>query len=559
MPKNDPQVETSEENSLESVSEKIRSRLSLSIDKEEFLKRVKKQVAKDRGIKPEKKIMGIVDRLNQEIEKIQTRVRFHDVGTVHHIGNGVATVSGLPNVSIDEIVIFPNGSEGMALNLDRTRVDLIMLGSEEGIRGGDLVQSTGNRLKVPVGSQLLGRIVDPLGNPLDRDESIEASEFRFFSRIAPGVIKRSPVNEPLFTGTKAVDALFPIGRGQRELILGDRQTGKTTIAVDAILSQANSDVRCIYVAIGQKKSSTLSVVETIRKHGVLSNTAIILSSPDDQPALRYLAPYTGMTMAEYFLDQGLDVLIVFDDLSKHANAYRELSLLLRRPPGREAYPGDIFYIHSRLLERACKLNAENGGGSITALPIASTQNGNISAYISTNLISITDGQLVLDADLFNQGQKPAIDIGRSVSRVGSTAQDPAMRELVGNLKLELSQYEEVEHFTKFGTEVNQATRQQIERGKRILNTLKQKPNQPFTFPMTIVILYSLTRGHMDQIPIPEIQSYESELRQYISINETKLLNNINKEAKLTKPIVDELDRVLNMFYEKWIEQKGIPQ
>lgn len=559
MPKNEPQVDLPQENNLESVSEKLKSRLSISIDQEAFLKRVKDQVAKDREIKPKKKIQGIVNRLNRETQKMQTRVRFHDVGTVHHIGNGVATVSGLPNVSIDEIVTFPNGTEGMALNLDKNRVDLIVLGSEKGIRGGDLVQSTGNRLKVPVGSQLLGRIIDPLGNPLDRDEPIEASEFRFFSKIAPGVIKRSPVNEPLFTGTKVVDALFPIGRGQRELILGDRQTGKTTIAVDAILSQANSDVRCIYVAIGQKKSSTLAVIETIRSHGVLPNTAIIISGPDDQPALRYLAPYTGMTMAEYFLDQGLDVLIVFDDLSKHANAYRELSLLLRRPPGREAYPGDIFYIHSRLLERACKLNAENGGGSITALPIAILQNGNLSSYIPTNLISITDGQLVLDADLFNEGQKPAIDIGRSVSRVGGAAQEPAMRELVGDLKLELSQYEEVEHFTKFGTEVDKATRQQIERGKRILNVLKQKPNQPFSFPITIVILYALNHGYLDQIPTPQIPNYENSLREFVSKNETKLLNNIRKEAKLTEEITQELDRVLTAFYDKWIEKKGLRQ
>ena len=559
MPKNDPRVDFPKEDGLKSVSEKIKSRLSISIDQQAFLNRVKEQVAKDRENKPEKKIQGIVDRLNQETQKMETRVRFHDVGTVHHIGHGVATVSGLPNVSIDEIVTFPNGTEGMALNLDRNRVDLIMLGSEKGIRGGDLVQSTGNRLQVPVGSQLLGRIVDPLGNPLDRDEPIEASEFRFFSKIAPGVIKRAPVNESLFTGTKAIDALFPIGRGQRELILGDRQTGKTTLAVDAILSQAHSDVRCIYVAIGQKKSSTLAVIETIRSHGVLSNTAIILSSSDDQPALRYLSPYTGMTMAEYFLDQGLDVLIVFDDLSKHANAYRELSLLLRRPPGREAYPGDIFYIHSRLLERACKLNPENGGGSITALPIATTQNGNISAYIPTNLISITDGQLMLDADLFNQGQKPAIDIGRSVSRVGSAAQEPAMRELVGDLKLELSQFEEVEHFTKFGTEVDKATRQQIERGKRILNVLKQQPNQPISFPMTIVILFALNRGYMDQIPIFQIEKYEDALQEHVSKNETKLLNNIQKEATLTEEIKDELDRVLTAFYDKWIEEKGLRQ
>ncbi len=542
---------------LESLTNNIGQRLSRDVDRKEFLQRVKDKVAQDREHKPEKKITEIVETLKTQTRQITSRVRFHDVGTVQHIGNGVATVSGLPNVSIDEIVTFPTGVEGMALNLEKKSVDLIMLGPEEGIRGGDLVEATGKRLRIPVGSQLLGRIIDPLGNPLDRDEPIEASEFRFFSNIAPSVIKRSPVNESLFTGTKTIDALFPIGRGQRELIVGDRQTGKTTLAVDAILSQKNTDVHCVYVAIGQKKSSTLSVIETIRDHGVLHNTTVILSSPDDQPALRYLAPYSGMTISEYFLDQGLDVLIVFDDLSKHANAYRELSLLLRRPPGREAYPGDIFYIHSRLLERACKLSPENGGGSITALPIAVTQNGNISSYITTNLISITDGQLMLDSDLFNQGQKPAIDIGRSVSRVGGAAQTPAMRELVGNLKLELSQYEEVEHFTRFGTEVDAVTRQQIEKGKRILNALKQKPNQPYTYPITIVLLFALNKGYMDHVPFSLIEDYEEDLRIYFSKNETKLLNIINKEARLSDEITDQLHHLLSSYNEFWNEERGL--
>ncbi len=540
----------------EEIYEGISSRMRLPNSKQEFLKNVREKIDLDRQKKPEKKIKHMVSRLSKQSEKITSRVRFSDVGTVHHIGNGVATVSGLPNVSIDEIVVFPTGVEGMALNLDKKRVDLIMLGSEKEIRGGDLVQATGNRLKVPVGSQLLGRIIDPLGNPLDSDEPIEASEYRYLSRLAPGVIKRAPVNESLFTGTKIIDMLFPIGRGQRELILGDRQTGKTTLAIDAILSQSDTNVRCIYVAIGQKKSSTLATVETLREHDALSYTSIVISSPDDQPALRYLAPYTGITMAEFFLDQGLNVLIVFDDLSKHADSYRELSLLLRRPPGREAYPGDIFYIHSRLLERACKLNKENNGGSITALPIATTQNGNISDYIPTNLISITDGQLVLDTDLFNQGQKPAIDIGRSVSRVGGAAQRPAIRQLVGNLKLELSQYEEVEHFTRFGTDVDQATYLQIEKGKRILNILNQKPNQPVTFPMMVVLLFGLTRGYMEKIPITQLKSYQEELRDYFPKRESKLLNDINRVGELTQEIIEELGIALTAFYNYWIEQKG---
>jgi F-type H+-transporting ATPase subunit alpha len=466
------------------------------------------------------------------------------------------TVSGLPNVSIDEIVTFPTGVEGMALNLEQKRVDLIMLGSEKDIRGGDLVQATGERLRVPVGAGLLGRIVNPLGDPLGRDEPIEASEFRYLSKRAPDVIERSPVNEPLFTGTKTIDTLFPIGRGQRELILGDRQTGKTTLAIDAIISQKDTEVRCIYVAIGQKKSSTLSVINTLRKHEILEQTIVVVSGPDDQPALRYLAPYTGITMAEYFLDQGLDVLVIFDDLSKHADAYRELSLLLRRPPGREAYPGDIFYLHSRLLERACKRSAESGGGSITAIPIAATQDGNISAYIPTNLISITDGQIMLDANLFNQGQKPAIDIGRSVSRVGGAAQKQAMRKLVSNFKLELSQFQEVEHFTRFGTEVDDATMRQIERGKRILAVLKQKPHQTLSFPQMVIVLYALNQGFMDRVDSRRIRRYEAKLIEMISEKETKLLNEIEKQGQLTGEIREGLERMLLAFNERWFHEKG---
>jgi F-type H+-transporting ATPase subunit alpha len=541
---------------LQRLSDRLHSTLKLTTSSEDFLRKVKEKTKQKVEIEPGEIISGLAQRLTTRSEQLTTRVRFKDVGTVQHIGNGVATVSGLPNVSIDEIVTFPTGVEGMALNLEKKRVDLIMLGSEKDIRGGDLVEATGKRLQVPVGSSLLGRVIDPLGNPLDRDEVIEASEYRFLSKIAPGVIKRAPVKEPLYTGTKTIDALFPIGRGQRELILGDRQTGKTTLAIDAILSQKNSDVHCIYVAIGQKKSSTLSVIEILRNNDVLSNTAVVIGSSDDQPALRYLAPYTGMTMAEFFLDQGLDVLIVFDDLSKHADAYRELSLLLRRPPGREAYPGDIFYLHSRLLERACKLNQENGGGSITAIPIAATQNGNISAYIPTNLISITDGQLMLESDLFHAGQKPAIDIGRSVSRVGGQAQESAMRDLVGDLKLELSQYEEVEHFTRFGTEVDEATRLQIQKGKKILNVLKQKPHQPVSFPMVVIILYALNKGYLNEISASQIQVYEDGLKNYIDQKETKLLNDINKKGQITESIENELNRVLSHYNNEWFEKKG---
>ncbi|MDY6873486.1 MAG: F0F1 ATP synthase subunit alpha [Chloroflexota bacterium] len=541
---------------LDAFSKNLAEKSKLAPSTEDFLTDVKHEVAENREVTSRQEIKHLMDHLVKKSAALPTRVRFSNVGTVQHIGNGIATVSGLPNVSIDEIVTFPTGVEGMALNLEQKRVDLIMLGSEKDIRGGDLVQATGERLQVPVGAALLGRIVNPLGDPLDRDEPIEASEYRYLSKDAPGVIERSPVNEPLFTGTKAIDTLFPIGRGQRELILGDRQTGKTTLAIDAILSQKDQDVRCIYVAIGQKKSSTLSVIATLHKHKMMEQTVIVMSGSDDQPALRYLAPYTGITMAEYFLDQGLDVLVIFDDLSKHADAYRELSLLLRRPPGREAYPGDIFYLHSRLLERACKRSPEAGGGSITALPIAATQDGNISAYIPTNLISITDGQIMLDANRFNEGQKPAVDIGRSVSRVGGTAQKPAMRELVSNFKLELSQFQEVEHFTRFGTEVDEATMRQIEQGKRILAVLKQKPHQPLSFPQMVIMLYALNQGFMNRVDSLNIFAYEAELIKTVTEKETKLLNEIENQGQLTDDIRESLERILLAFNESWFLEKG---
>jgi len=559
MESSDPRINRDLDKHLETFSEELANRSRLTHSTETFIKSVRNKVSKKDSDPTRKKIKNLITTIEEKSSDLPSRVRFRDVGTVQHIGNGVATVSGLPNVSIDEIVTFPTGVEGMALNLEQKRVDLILLGNEKGIRGGDLVQATGNRLSIPVGSAFLGRIIDPLGNPLDTDTPIEISEYRFLSRTAPGVIVRSPVNESLFTGTTLIDALFPIGRGQRELILGDRQTGKTTLAIDAILSQKQSDVRCIYVAIGQKKSSTLSVINTLRAHEMLERTSIIISGPDDQPALRYLAPYAGMTLAEYFLDLGMDVLVVFDDLTRHADAYRELSLLLRRPPGREAYPGDIFYLHSRLLERACKLDQDQGGGSITALPIATTQNGNISGYIPTNLISITDGQIVLDTNLFNQGQKPAIDIGRSVSRVGGAAQKPAIRNLVGDLKLELSQYQEVEHFTRFGTEVDDATRNQIQKGQLILAVLKQKPHNPTSFAGTVVILYAHNHGYLDQIPLRKIAKFKNKLVRHFYTHEAKLASEIEKTGELTPSIEEQLTQALDDFSQVWLEEKGASQ
>ncbi len=393
----------------------------------------------------------LLEVLRERIAYVEPGVSFLDVGTVQHVGHGVATLSGLPDVRTDELVTFPTGVQGLVLNLEHDRVDVILLGSEEGIQGGDLVTATGERLRVPASHHLLGRVVNPLGQPLDGRGPIDSTIHWYLEHDAPGIIERSPVDQPLQTGWKMIDALIPIGRGQRELIIGDRQTGKTTLAVDAIINQRDCGVACVYVAIGQKKSSTLAVIETLRQSNALSYTAVVVSSPDDPPALRYLAPYAGCTMAEGIMKEGRDVLIVYDDLTKHADAYRELSLLLRRPPGREAYPGDVFYLHSRLLERACKLSPQAGGGSITALPIVETQRGNISAYIPTNLISITDGQIVLDESLFHKGIKPAIDAGRSVSRVGGAAQIEAMHRVSATLRLELAQYEEVARFARFGT------------------------------------------------------------------------------------------------------------
>jgi F-type H+-transporting ATPase subunit alpha len=442
--------------------------------------------------------------------------------------------------------------------LDKDSIDVILLGTEEGIHGGDLVTSTQERITIPVGPDLIGRVLNPLAVPLDEQPPIRAVDYHHVDIIAPGIIERAPVNEPLHTGIKTIDALFPIGRGQRELIIGDRQTGKTSLAVDAILSQKDANVVCIYVSIGQKKSSVLSVIDTLKTHNALEYTAVITSNPDDPPALRYLAPFSGCTMAEFFLNQGQDVLIIYDDLSKHADAYRELSLLLRRPPGREAYPGDIFYLHSRLLERACKLDKKYGGGSLTALPIMTMQQGNISAYIPTNLISICDGQIVLNTEKFNRGFKPAIHIGLSVSRVGGAAQIPAMRSVSNELKLDLSQYEEVERFTQFGTEVDETTKRQIHRGQLLQNLLNQVENQPLKISEQVVILYAANKGYLDDIEVSmeQVDEFENSLLNWIRTNHSGILNDIAREKELSKEIESHLKTLLKDFKKTW--QAGAP-
>ena len=537
---------------LSELTERLRANDPLSVDSQLFIEQVNARVQEQLKPKPKSLNTDFVVRELQSLSQEQKhRVSIRSVGTVQHIGNGIATLSGMPMVHLEELVTFPIGVQGMVLNLDRKHVDVILLGPDTGIRGGDVAEATGRRLSIPVGMSFLGRVVDPLGRPLDDNRPIIPSEFRYVERIAPGVIARAPVDTPLYTGTKIIDTLLPLGRGQRELIVGDRQIGKTSLAIDAILSQKGTDVKCVYVSIGQKKTSVLNAIETLKAGGVLNQTTVMVSSPDDPPALRYLAPYAGVTIAEFFLDLGMDVLIVYDDLSKHADTYREMSLLLRRPPGREAYPGDIFYLHSRLLERACRLNEENGGGSITALPIATTQRGDISSYIVTNLISITDGQIVLDADAFNKGSKPAIDIGRSVSRVGSAAQEKAMKSVVGALKLELSQYEEVARFARFGTEVNDATKRQIERGRRLDALLGQGPHKPVKMEDQVILFYALTRGFMDLIDPADIPQFSTEMIHYLHNHAAQTVDQIRHHRELTQATEEELIREFGIFGSIW--------
>ena len=523
-----------------------------------LVQRISQSAAVAPGLSPaQPDVKSLLQALRGQADQLARRVRFHDVGTVQQVGEGVATLSGLPNAGTDELVTFPTGVQGLILNLDHARIDVILLGPDEGIQGGGLVMATGERLGVPVGHQLLGRVVNALGEPLDRRGSIETTEFHYLERDAPGIIERAPVNEPLHTGLKIVDALVPIGRGQRELIVGDRQTGKTTLAVDAILNQREDDVQCVYVAIGQKKSTTLAVIETLRRAGALPYTIVVVSSPDDPPALRYLAPYAGCTMAEFLVYEGHDVLIVYDDLSKHADAYRELSLLLRRPPGREAYPGDIFYLHARLLERACKLSDALGEGSLTALPIVEMQRGNIAAYIPTNLISINDGQIVLDADLFNRGVKPAVNVGLSVSRVGGAAQTLAMRDVVRDLRLELAQFEEVARFARFGTEVDDATQRQIQRGERLQAALRQPAHQPLSLASQVVVLLAATGGYLDGIALEDVPDFESGLLARLEGEHPGILPQLNRNGELTEEMREVLMETTANYRAAWLARHAL--
>ncbi|VJS23803.1 ATP synthase subunit alpha [Streptococcus pneumoniae] len=483
--------------------------------------------------------------IKQQIENFKPNFDVTETGVVTYIGDGIARAHGLENVMSGELLNFENGSYGMAQNLESTDVGIIILGDFKDIREGDTIRRTGKIMEVPVGESLIGRVVDPLGRPVDGLGEIHTDKTRPVEAPAPGVMQRKSVSEPLQTGLKAIDALVPIGRGQRELIIGDRQTGKTTIAIDTILNQKDQDMICIYVAIGQKESTVRTQVETLRQYGALDYTIVVTASASQPSPLLFLAPYTGVAMAEEFMYQGKHVLIVYDDLSKQAVAYRELSLLLRRPPGREAFPGDVFYLHSRLLERSAKVSDELGGGSITALPFIETQAGDISAYIATNVISITDGQIFLGDGLFNAGIRPAIDAGSSVSRVGGSAQIKAMKKVAGTLRIDLTSYRELEAFTKFGSDLDAATQAKLNRGRRTVEVLKQPVHKPLPVEKQVTILYALTHGFLDTVPVDDIVRFEEEFHAFFDAQHPEILETIRDTKDLPEEAV--LDAAITEF------------
>jgi len=488
----------------------------------------------------------IVENLKKQISSFKDEAKAEKVGHVIEVFDGIAKISGLSDIKASEMVSFPNGEKGVALNLEEDSVGVIILGDFTKIREGDEVKATGQILSVPVSDLQIGRVLNALGNPIDGKGAIKTDKSNPIEKVAPGVITRLSVNQAVQTGIKAIDALIPIGRGQRELIIGDRQTGKTAIAIDAILNQKGQDMICVYVSIGQKDSKLRKLQTRLEEGGAMDYTVIVSAGSSESAALSYIAPYTGVSIAEFFMDQGKDVLIIYDDLSKHAVAYREISLLLRRPPGREAFPGDVFYLHSRLLERACRRNKEYGGGSITALPIIETQSGDVSAYIPTNVISITDGQIFLETDLFYKGIRPAVNVGLSVSRVGSSAQIKAMKKVSGTLKLDLAQFRELEAFSQFGSDLDEGTKNQLERGRRAVEVLKQPQYAPVKTEDQVVTLYALTKGHMDDIAIDQIKSFEEGLTEYARMNaktfykeviETKIWTDAG-EQELVKAIAE---------------------
>jgi len=492
----------------------------------------------------------IIESLKQQISDFKVEAKEQTVGKVITVGDGIARISGLSDAMMSEMIeiVTSEGSVfGVAMNLEEDSVGVVILGEYTKIKEGDTAKCLRRILEVPVGEALVGRVVNPLGEPIDGKGDLDTEKFYPIEKIAPGVITRQGVNQPVQTGIKAIDAMVPIGRGQRELIIGDRQIGKTAIAIDTIINQKGQNMKCIYVAIGQKESKIASIVAKLQDHGAMAYTTIVLAGASSPAALNYIAPYAGCAMAEYFLDKGEDVLIVYDDLSKHAVAYREISLLLRRPPGREAYPGDVFYLHSRLLERACKLNKENGGGSITALPIIETQAGDVSAYIPTNVISITDGQIYLEADAFYKGNRPAINAGLSVSRVGSAAQIKAMKKVAGKLRLEAAQFRELEAFTQIGSDLDKETKAQLERGKRLVEIFKQEQYSPLPVANQVLIFYSVTSGFLDNVPVEKINEFGKGLFQYAANSSTNVLKEIADKKELNENIEKEMTNLINDY------------
>ncbi len=502
-------------------------------------------------LKPEE----ISKLIKEQIKNYENKISQADTGTVIMIGDGIARASGLDKCMANELLRFSNGEYGMALNLEENSVAIVMLGSDEGIREGDVVERTGTVVSVPVGEKLIGRVVNALGHPIDGKGPVETSQYYPIERNAPGIIERKGVSVPLQTGIKAIDSMIPIGRGQRELIIGDRQTGKTVIALDTILNQKGKDVICIYVAIGQKCSTVAQMVDTLTAGGAMDYTIVVSATASEQSPLQYIAPYSGCAMAEYFMDQGKDVLIVYDDLSKHAVAYRALSLLIRRPPGREAYPGDVFYLHSRLLERAARVDKAYGGGSITALPIIETQAGDVSAYIPTNVISITDGQIFLETELFHSGVMPAVNPGISVSRVGGNAQIKAMKKVAGSLKLLYSQYRELQGFAQFGSDLDADTRARLAQGERIVEVLKQKRNHPVAVENQVCIFYAVTHDFLKEVKVSDVAEYETGLYERMEAQHSDVLNAIRESGQLTKETEEALRQALESYTRDFLSAR----
>ena len=502
-------------------------------------------------LKPEE----ISKLIKEQIKHYENKISQADTGTVIMIGDGIARASGLDKCMANELLRFSNGEYGMALNLEENSVAIVMLGSDEGIREGDVVERTGTVVSVPVGEKLIGRVVNALGHPIDGKGPVETSQYYPIERNAPGIIERKGVSVPLQTGIKAIDSMIPIGRGQRELIIGDRQTGKTVIALDTILNQKGKDVICIYVAIGQKCSTVAQMVDTLTAGGAMDYTIVVSATASEQSPLQYIAPYSGCAMAEYFMDQGKDVLIVYDDLSKHAVAYRALSLLIRRPPGREAYPGDVFYLHSRLLERAARVDKAYGGGSITALPIIETQAGDVSAYIPTNVISITDGQIFLETELFHSGVMPAVNPGISVSRVGGNAQIKAMKKVAGSLKLLYSQYRELQGFAQFGSDLDADTRARLAQGERIVEVLKQKRNRPVAVEDQVCIFYAVTHDFLKKVRVSDVAEYETGLYERMEAQHSDVLNAIRESGQLSKETEEALRQALESYTRDFLSAR----